>query len=112
MDESMKSGFVANQGQPPRVAPTVGNEMAITTKHTVTQNNNPILGDGVGWFKTMTTNDYIRGVKQSGWSPFYKRFWQRDYYERIIRDEEELEAVRLYIQKNPQNWRKDAENLT
>jgi hypothetical protein len=66
MDESMKLDFVATQGQPHRVAPTVGNEMAITTKHTVTQNNNPLLGDGVGWLKTMTTNDYIRGVKQLG----------------------------------------------
>lgn len=86
--------------------------MGIATNETMNQNENPTLGDVVEWFKTMTTNEYIRGVKHLDWSPFYKRFWQRDYYERIIRDEEELEVVRVYIQKNPQTWQKDAENLT
>jgi REP element-mobilizing transposase RayT len=40
----------------------------------------------VQWFKTMTTNEYIRGVKTLGWQPFNKRVWQRNYYEHIIRD--------------------------
>ena len=30
--------------------------------------------------------------------------WQRDYYERIIRSERELRAIREYIQANPANW--------
>lgn len=33
------------------------------------------------WFKTMTTNTYIRGVKQSNWEPFNRRLWQRNYWE-------------------------------
>lgn len=36
-------------------------------------------------------------------------FWQRNYYERIIRDENELNAIRVYIQTNPLNWEKDQE---
>ncbi|MEZ5585375.1 MAG: transposase [Candidatus Competibacteraceae bacterium] len=28
----------------------------------------------VQWFKTMTTNDYIRGVKQHGWRPFLENY--------------------------------------
>ena len=30
------------------------------------------------WFKSMSTNDYIRNVKQNGWSPFYNKLWQRN----------------------------------
>ena len=37
------------------------------------------------------------------------QFWQRNYYERIIRDEEEWEKIRLYIQENPIRWTEDAE---
>ena len=32
----------------------------------------------VQWFKTMTTNEYLRGVKTSGWAPFQGRLWQRN----------------------------------
>ena len=59
------------------------------------------------WFKTMTTNAYIRGVKQSGWSPFAGRLWQRNYYERIIRNDAELAAIREYIDVNPAQWHND-----
>jgi len=31
-------------------------------------------------------------------------FWQRNYYERIIRNEDELYRTRKYILYNPQNW--------
>src|SRR3970282_1256675 len=48
-------------GQPLRVAPTLGTIM--------------------DWFKTMTTNEYIRGVKQSGWPSFPGKLWQRNYNE-------------------------------
>lgn len=36
--------------------------------------------------------------------------WQRNYYDRIVRNDRELDAIRLYIQFNPQNWVKDKEN--
>src|SRR5690606_11595923 len=40
----------------------------------------------VQWFKTMTTNEYIRGVKTKQWKPFDGKLWQRNYYEHIIRN--------------------------
>jgi putative transposase len=70
----------------------------------------PTLGDVIGWFKTMSTNAYICGVKQSGWPPFPGRLWQRNYYERVIRDEKELTGIREYILHNPIKWADDAEN--
>lgn len=35
------------------------------------------------------------------------KVWQRSYYERIVRDEEELNRIRVYIAQNPANWVKD-----
>lgn len=64
----------------------------------------------VQWFKTMTTNSYIRGVKQSGWEPFPGKLWQRSYYEHIIRDERELNLIREYVLNNPLQWALDREN--
>ena len=37
--------------------------------------------------------------------------WQRSYYDSIIRDGEGLGRVTRYIETNPENWHKDAENI-
>ena len=36
--------------------------------------------------------------------------WQRGYYERIVRNERELDLIRKYIVSNPRNWRTDREH--
>jgi REP element-mobilizing transposase RayT len=53
-------------------------------------------------FKSASTRrvNKLRGI--SGVS-----IWQRNFWERIIRNERELEAIRRYILANPVNWRKD-----
>lgn len=33
--------------------------------------------------------------------------WQRSFYDRIIRDEAELQRIQHYIAQNPSNWRLD-----
>jgi len=70
----------------------------------------PNLGDIVDWYKTMTTNVYIKGVKNNQWPPFNDRFWQRNYYEHIIRDEDDLNRIRQYIIDNPIRWDEDEDN--
>ena len=35
--------------------------------------------------------------------------WQRNYYERIIRNEKELNETRHYIEDNPAHWDNDPE---
>ena len=35
------------------------------------------------------------------------KVWQRNYFERIIRDEKELNDTRRYIIENPTNWLND-----
>lgn len=36
--------------------------------------------------------------------------WQRNYYERIIRDEHEMAKLWDYIETNPLHWTEDDEN--
>ena len=56
----------------------------------------------IEWFKTMTTNEYIRSVKEGKYPPFHKSVWQRGYYEHIIRNIDDLTEIRNYIIRNPQ----------
>jgi putative transposase len=70
----------------------------------------PALGAVVQWFKTMTTNEYIRRVREGTWPPFRKRLWQRNYWEHIIRDEADLADIETYIECNPGEWAWDREN--
>lgn len=39
-----------------------------------------------------------------------RRLWQRNYYERFIRNEKELFRIREYISNNPRLWDMDREN--
>ncbi len=64
----------------------------------------------VQWFKTMTTNEYIRGVKEFGWPSFRSQLWQRSYYEHIIRNPDSLNQIRQYVLDNPARWEFDREN--
>ncbi len=61
----------------------------------------------IQWWKTMTTNAYIRGVRAEGWPPFEGRLWQRNYYERVLRDERERDLAHRYIRNNPLRWHLD-----
>lgn len=99
-----------------RVCPNTDN---VNTNNVNTDNvnadTNPIEGEHVGsplhrvvqWFKTMTTNEYIRGVKNLGWQPFDGKLWQRNYYEHIIRNETAYQNISQYIINNPAKWATD-----
>ena len=64
----------------------------------------------VAWFKSMTTNAYMRGIRNQDWPAFDGRLWQRNFYEHIVRNERELDSVREYILNNPAAWSSDREN--
>lgn len=68
------------------------------------------LYDVVHRFKSLTTARYRCGVNHHNWPPFPGRLWQRNYYERVIRDDEELAGIREYIRCNPIRWADDGEN--
>jgi len=70
----------------------------------------PTLGDMIGAFKSITTDEYVSGVQQAAWPRFRRRFWQRNFYEHIVRDEDELGKIRDYIRQNPVMWAVDRYN--
>jgi REP element-mobilizing transposase RayT len=68
------------------------------------------IGRIVQAFKSITTHQYLQGIRECGWQPFPVKLWQRNYYEHIVRDEEEWQLIRDYIAGNPINWAMDREN--
>ena len=70
-----------------------------------TQTGRKPLGRLVGAFKTVSTKRINLAFGSPG-----RSLWQRNYYERIIRDESELSQAREYISENPLRWDLDREN--
>jgi putative transposase len=70
----------------------------------------PALGTVIQRFKSVTTAEYVHGVRDRGWLPFDGRLWQRNYYEHIVRDDRDLDRCRDYIAANPANWKTDPDN--
>lgn len=60
------------------------------------------LGRIMAWYKYETTKQVNAKLGTPG-----QRFWQRNYYERVVRNEHELKAIYDYIVTNPANWEKD-----
>ncbi len=62
----------------------------------------PALGAIIGRWKYETTRE-INDLREQKWQNGRMQVWQRGFYDRIIRDERELEFVRQYIRDNPRN---------
>ena len=60
------------------------------------------LGRLVGAFKTVSTKHINRLCGTPG-----VPFWQRNYWEHVIRNEDSLNRIREYIQNNPARWAED-----
>lgn len=58
------------------------------------------------WFKTMSTNEFLRFQKQSCESDS-PRLWQRSYYDHIIRNDADYRRISDYIKNNPGKWMAD-----
>lgn len=97
----LRDGARAHVGADQRVRPASQHDGAASQ---------PVLGTVIQWFKTMTTNDYVAGVNHMDWPPFNRRLWQRNYHDRIVCNDTELDRIRLYIANNPANWLTDDEN--
>jgi len=76
--------------------------------HRVAPTNHPhglkpgSLGSIIGQYKSITTKRINQIQNTQG-----KRVWQRNYYDRVIRNDKELDAIRQYIQTNPENRKSD-----
>ena len=66
----------------------------------------PTLGQVVAYFKYQSTKE-MNTVENAG---TVTKFWQRNYYEHIIRNENDLKNKTDYIESNPLLWDEDDEN--
>lgn len=76
----------------------------LTTKQGV-MNHAPTVGGIVRAFKARCTHT-INQFRNTPGDPV----WQRNYYEHIIRHEEEMNRIRQYIADNPLKWTEDEYN--
>jgi putative transposase len=63
------------------------------------------LGQNVAYFKYRSSKQ-INQIRNTPGIPL----WQRNYYEHIIRSEEEMNRIRKYIIDNPAKWVEDENN--
>jgi len=85
-----------------RTAPTTRITLTTSNENTTTNTlKRKPLGRLIGAFKTVSTK-HINIIRKTPGI----QMWQRNYYEHIVRDENEYYAIRRYIIKNPLNWNK------
>jgi len=60
------------------------------------------VGRLIGAFKTVSAKQINLRRQTPG-----ARVWQRDFWEHIVRDDAEMDRIRLYIKSNPANWEAD-----
>ncbi|MBI5946490.1 MAG: transposase [Chloroflexi bacterium] len=66
----------------------------------------PTIGQIIAYFKYQSTKE-MNTVDNTG---TVTKFWQRNYYEHIIRNEKDLQNKTDYVEANPRLWGEDEEN--
>jgi putative transposase len=94
-DDIVGAGFkpTPTKPTPTKPAPTI----AVTKRHG--------LPEIVRAFKSFSARR-INAMRDTNGAPF----WQRGFYEHIVRNERELDAIRRYILDNPLKWTLDRDN--
>jgi REP element-mobilizing transposase RayT len=81
-----------------RVAPTDTHQSRVT------------VGEIVGGYKSLCVHHCLQWIKSNCPTFHLGKLWQRNYWEHIVRDENELNGIRDYIRQNPQKWETDRLN--
>ena len=87
------------------VAATTHADVAATRRVAPTGPKPGSIGAIIGQFKSVVAKRINEARLASG-----TRVWQRNYFEHVIRSEDELDAIRKYIAENPMRWEFDREN--
>lgn len=103
-------GSHANVGAGPRACPQSSCMPAGQPQGVASTNSNLSLSDVIHRFKSLTTNQYLKNIKQNNRQPFSGKLWQRNYYEHVIRNDIDLTETREYIHNNPKKWDLDRNN--
>ncbi len=105
--ELTNTGVNVGAGLAPALDPA--NKTANRATARVAPTNRPQLGDVIRVFKSLSTMQWLHYLQQNDLDAVGK-FWQRNYYEHIVRDEDDLNRIREYIVTNPIRWSLDNEN--
>jgi len=81
------------------------NKIAVIAENKGAASSAPTLGKIMRTFKSISAIEVNRILDRQG-----QPLWQRNYYERIIRDENEFASISEYIALNPISWAEDKEN--
>ena len=96
-DDLVRVEYIQPQrGKPGEIQPQRGYQRRVRYQHIVPGS----LSSIVRCFKAAVTRKCRASIRPSFG-------WQRDYYEHVIRDGEDLDRIREYILENPANWRGD-----
>lgn len=95
-------GIIGIQQTTPTTNPTVVHEPPLLL---ALHRRRMMLPKIIGRFKTISAKHVNLLHNRSG-----QPLWQRGFHDRIIRDEEELNSIRTYIQTNPLRWSLGQEN--
>lgn len=63
------------------------------------------VGKIIGAYKSLSANGYIQLMKKNVMP--VEKLWQRNFFEHIIRDDEDYSRIIDYINNNPENWEND-----
>jgi len=88
-----------------RTAPTTGEPPLQPAEPPLQPAKPKPLGGLIGAFKTVSTKkiNILRNTEGAV-------VWQRNYYEHIIRNDDDYNRIHIYIENNPAAWMDDAEN--
>ncbi len=69
----------------------------------------PTLSSVIGAFKSLSTVEYIRGVRDLGWETFAPTLWQRGFHDHVITGDVDRLRIRRYVAENPAMWTSDSD---
>ena len=75
-------------------------EIIKSNRHMGLMNQTPTLGQIIRYFKSKCTYEIHK-------NKLNVKLWQRNYYEHIIRTENDLNKIRKYIKTNSKMWEMD-----
>jgi len=65
------------------------------------------VGEIIGTYKSLVATDCLKLFKKEHPGKQLGKFWQRDYWEHIIRDQRAFDNISNYIVQNPAKWDED-----
>ncbi|MBF0203642.1 MAG: transposase [Desulfamplus sp.] len=64
----------------------------------------PTVGQIIGEYKSLCVHNCLQWIKLNSPTFYMGKLWQSNYWEHIVRNENELNHIRDYIRQNPQRW--------